>query len=676
MSVRLRSLSRRSSATIPPSSSDSSTPSSEVAANAAGVPDAMFASAPSFTTGQRLRPGIGRNAFAQHRRAPILYGPHAGGKNGIGGTFTRHRVIAIVVLACLCVLVLSYNSVFGHGRPDSPFTELHQQIKSASPTEAPMAVVDTRRASLAPDGGASSAQEMKLRADANVQRLSLVEAELAAQQVANSKLRIDLEAARAQLVYATKAPAESTSPVPTSAVSLSSAAAPIEVPSYPPVAISSSKQYSKFYCIGGRGRLGAQNDRSCRFQNICYKPSTNQWQFYQDPKERLVVLLDQGVIIEDFPAEFLNLRSMGNPTDAQWWSPTIVKSAAGIPASAFVPRVDPAKPNVNVLYHPHYPSNMGHVIGDDLFPIFNLMSSFGMLVTDAQLIISRDCGRIFANNPKKAEQCDFFLKMLIPGLSSKEYLAATAPDFMSRVRGAAAPAGDSDLVCFEQLLAGNGPWGFQQSLGKAPSWWSYHAFYLNNLGINPNRTPKKHRITVSIKKGKRALANNDELVTYLKQKFPTYEIDALELRTLGGWKNELEYLLDTSILITPCGGVSMSAMFLPHNSAMVIVDYFNLRKNVSFGMEERLWTNLGFVRPYHYPFTIDEVELPDDRKRTDYQDMRDWSETGSEGRQACYALRSVSHTTPPLSDCCSSVVLLLLFVGVKFVWTSTAWAPS
>jgi len=363
-----------------------------------------------------------------------------------------------------------------------------------------------------------------------------------------------------------------------------------------------------------------------------YKPSTNQWQFFQDPAEQLVVLLDQGKIIDEFPEEFLNLRSMGNPQDAQWWSPTLVKSAAGIPADAFVPRADPNKPTTNVLYHPHYPSNMGHVIGDDLFPIFNLMSSFGMLTNDAQLIISRDCAKIFAGQAKKTEQCDFFLNMLLPGITSRKYLAATEENFTSKVRAAAAGAdgsagtGAQDLVCFEQLLVGNGPWGFQQSLGKAPSWWSYHAFYLSNLGVNPNRTPKKPRITVSIKKGKRALANNDELVDHLRKTFPNYEIDALELRSLGGWKAELEYLLDTSILITPCGGVSMSAMFLPHNAALIIVDYYNLRKQVSFGMEERLWANLGYVRPFHYPFTLDEVEMPEGHSRDDYQEMRDWGQ--------------------------------------------------
>lgn len=79
-----------------------------------------------------------------------------------------------------------------------------------------------------------------------------------------------------------------------------------------------SNEYSKFWCIGGRGRLDAEGDRSCRFQNLCYRPATNKWIFYQDPKEKdFPVLLDNGEIITDFPEKFVNLRSMGNPTDAK-----------------------------------------------------------------------------------------------------------------------------------------------------------------------------------------------------------------------------------------------------------------------------------------------------------------------------------------------------------------------
>ena len=392
---------------------------------------------------------------------------------------------------------------------------------------------------------------------------------------------------------------------------------------YPLFSAPKSRQYSSFYCIGGRGRENAEADRSCRWQNLCYRPSTDRWLFYQDPASKgswPVVLMDHGVVQTSFPPHFLNLRSMGIASDAQYWAPEQVFAA--IPAEAAVPRVHADRADVYLLYHPHYPSNIGHVIGDDFFPLFNLQQSFGMLSNDAQLLLSRDCERIFLPGaPKKAEACHRFMGMLTPGMTGRPWLAATQPDLAEKLGMKAG----TDLLCFENVLAGSGPWGFQQSLGKAAAWWQYHAFYLSNLGLSPSHTPRRHRITVSVKDGKRSIYNNGDMVAHLQAAFPQHQVEAVELYELGGWRQELSYLLDTTVLITPCGGVSMSAMFLPHGSALVVVDYWHVTKNNSVGMEERLWANLGYVRPFHYPFTAAEVVLDEPgRRRDSYQDMRDW----------------------------------------------------
>lgn len=162
--------------------------------------------------------------------------------------------------------------------------------------------------------------------------------------------------------------------------------------------------YSSMWCIGGRGRYGTHADRSCRFRNICYKPSTDEWQFRLDPaqKDTFITLLDNGEIVHKMPAQLVNLRSMGIEKDARYWAPKLMPSSAGpAPRSAFVPRRREDEPHVAVLYHPHYPANIGHVIGDDLFPVFNLQSSFGLLTSEVQLILQRDCDAIFSGASKK-----------------------------------------------------------------------------------------------------------------------------------------------------------------------------------------------------------------------------------------------------------------------------------
>lgn len=221
--------------------------------------------------------------------------------------------------------------------------------------------------------------------------------------------------------------------------------------------------YSSMWCIGGRGRYGTHADRSCRFRNICYKPSTDEWQFRLDPasKDTFITLLDNGEIVSKMPQQLVNLRSMGIEKDARYWAPKVMPVDAGpAPRSAFVPRRRESEPHVAVLYHPHYPANIGHVIGDDLFPVFNLQASFGLLTSEVQLILQRDCDLIFQGMAKKIAQCREMLNMLTPGVTQRQWLAATQEDLMKRLQ---VPDQQGDLVCFENLLAGQGSVNVQQS---------------------------------------------------------------------------------------------------------------------------------------------------------------------------------------------------------------------
>jgi hypothetical protein len=149
------------------------------------------------------------------------------------------------------------------------------------------------------------------------------------------------------------------------------------------------------------------------------------------------------------------------------------------------------------------------------------------------------------------------------------------------------------------------------------------------MGKNPLQTPNKLQITVSIKKGKRNYANGEQLIAFLRDRFPEVSI-ALELYKLCCWENELQLLSETSVLITPCGGVSLSAIFLPHGASLIMVDYFIVQKNSSVGMKEKLWANLGYIRTFHYPFTAEEVQLPaslfPQLRRDQQKDMKDYGE--------------------------------------------------
>ena len=113
-------------------------------------------------------------------------------------------------------------------------------------------------------------------------KLKQVTTDLVNTQARVASLEAELDVTRKRLLHQPLVPV-----VPATAVSaaagvdsgastaLATTFGPIEIPRYPPIAVSANKKYTKFTCIGGRGRLGAQNDRSCRWQNICQSTNNN-----------------------------------------------------------------------------------------------------------------------------------------------------------------------------------------------------------------------------------------------------------------------------------------------------------------------------------------------------------------------------------------------------------------
>ena len=384
----------------------------------------------------------------------------------------------------------------------------------------------------------------------------------------------------------------------------------------PLISPPSTPLYSSFYCIGGRGREGSGKDRSCRFHNLCYRPATGAWQFHQPntSKDALPILLDHGRVITQFPGEFVDLTTAAGGRDAWYWWPHQVYDE--IPAGALAERRNEAQPDVYLMYAPHYGANLGRVLADDLFALFNLQLSFGMLSNGHTLLQVQDCTAQFSGAPRKTALCHAVAESVASALSVHPPLVMHPGISLQWPR---------DLVCFEQLLVGTGPFGYSQSLGRASTWWRFHAFVLENLGFDHNHTPRRHRISLAITTGDRTLANQKELAEHLTAAFPSHQVDPVELHAMASLKHQVAYLLDTTVLITISGEKAIPALFLPQHAALIIVDHWDLKADDVAGTDDRLWSNLGYLRAMWYPFVEAEVELEGDGRSRDKQaDMRDY----------------------------------------------------
>ena len=386
----------------------------------------------------------------------------------------------------------------------------------------------------------------------------------------------------------------------------------------PQISEPSSRQYSSFYCVGGRGREGAGKDRSCRWQNLCYQPSTATWQFHQPntSQGQLPILLDHGRVIAEFPSDFIDLTTAAGGKDAVQWAPQQVYGE--IPPSAFVPRKLASIPDVYLLYSPHYGANIGRVIADDFFSLFNVQLSFALLSNSHILLQATDCDTQFQATPKKQAQCKAIMDGVAGTMSTHPPLSVV-PGLADLARA----QGLKDLVCFENVLAGTGAMGFVNGLGRAPQWWRFHAFVLENLGFAHNHAPKQQRISVALMTGDRAIVNQQEVVEHLTTMLPDVWVEGVELHALS-FKEQVAHLLDTTVLITITGEKATPALFLPQNAVVLFVDFWDVKTGEVAATDDRLWSNLGYLRPMWYPFQEDEVVLDAGLSRDKPADVRDY----------------------------------------------------
>lgn len=142
-----------------------------------------------------------------------------------------------------------------------------------------------------------------------------------------------------------------------------------------------------------------------------------------------------------------------------------------------------------------------------------------------------------------------------------------------------------DELCFDVAIGGpyriylNDIGSANRIAGREPLIYEAMSKIINYYSL-PWQLPKKHRIVVTHKsysqwarnpEGRhRAIANHVEVAGWLREAYPEVDVDIIEWQKLGV-KGNLEELGKTTILLTPCGGVSMMLPFLPPGSHAIVM---------------------------------------------------------------------------------------------------------
>jgi hypothetical protein len=354
-------------------------------------------------------------------------------------------------------------------------------------------------------------------------------------------------------------------------------------------------EYSRFRCIGDDNSADsiAMDDRTCVFMNICYHTPTKTWNYYSRNK-RIIIFDKVRGPIRDFSQDdhgyaiitYFNLFH---------WAPKIVTKK--------LPQDRITLSDLHVLFRhwipDHGPVNLGHFLWEDLMGQYTSLRRAG-LDTSNPVIMDMNGN----NSDPVFKKFSVFFK----GLSSKPPVAFG--QYLSQFK--------TPNVCFEQLQIGGTVGTFQRddrknNQGKELFFREFRDRVMTSIHVDPMFVPTSHLIVITKKSGgmfQRGIANVDELQIFLQKMYPSIPVRVVDWSKMSIAK-QLEIAVKTTILISPPGGVSMIAPFLPEGAHAIFMDFFATKKQFGYeegesaSMEAAFWGHwLHFKKQYYQTFDL------------------------------------------------------------------------
>lgn len=354
-----------------------------------------------------------------------------------------------------------------------------------------------------------------------------------------------------------------------------------------------SSNFSRFRCTGDENNIDAWSDRLCVFYNICYNVRLQQFEYYRrfrTPTLPLFFDSARGMLYKFKTGQdrrgFLSLASRGGLP----WTPIILNRH---------------KPSTNVkwitsihtLWNEFFnDNNFGHLVWEDIGSIYYSLERMNEF--DEDLVVMHV-------NPISTDP-DFqkLVSNILAVLTSKK-LVEYKP-YLSAFK--------TEYVCFKRFIAGGilqtiHPSAIKENNGREGLLYKWRSKIIKYHNFNPEYIPKRHQIVVTNKSASiwatgptrrhRAIANLIEVVVFLKSTYPNISVEVVEWQKMP-FVRQIELLLQTTILISPAGGVSMIAPFLPHGSHAILMDYY-VTEEKSYGFKNGSSASMEGMLLNHFP---------------------------------------------------------------------------
>jgi len=347
---------------------------------------------------------------------------------------------------------------------------------------------------------------------------------------------------------------------------------------------TSDQRFSHWQCTGDLEDAAHLRDRTCAFSNVCYDKAIRDFVFF-GKEDMPPVIYDHRKgsqfqfrrrVVDGSGGrdlDFVHLNYNNNWRDVRTWQPGMVDDGSA-PLTwsprlhmGAIPDTHKALTGVYAFSAPHRDTtNLGHFLWEDIFPLFASMLQLGKYTPCLNILRTRGCESSYV-----PRLCSIFERgFLLPLTGSCGAQLALFDNFVQTF--------NESLLCFETLLVGATYEAFDveseaRNINRGPFIRLFREVVLSWHGVDPLEQPKTHQILLAKKDGRRSISNFHTIYNHVVDQFANRARVCYTTYVSMTITEQLRMLSQTTVAVSPCGGISLILPFLPEGAYVILMSY-------------------------------------------------------------------------------------------------------